>query len=227
MDMGINTPVNVELKGRTINIEIQGLDTVERALGNLQGRTPQALKTAVNKTARRARKLMIAAAKARYVVNAAGQRHLEDLKPTLFIKKMRNDLGYFENEPTAVYTGLAAKFRKGTVYKARVLADSPLKELPGKGNYSKAFLAKFASGHIGMVQRVIGSRSGNTVTMSGKPRWRNDQGNVEKLMTVGAPSAAAMHTQVWPEVQDEVRQYLIDNIRSRVEWIMDRYGGAT
>ena len=78
----VNTAVNIGLEGRNVTIEIDGLDTVARALGNLQGKSPAAVKAAVNQTARQARKLMIAAAKARYVVNAAGVRHLKDLKQT-------------------------------------------------------------------------------------------------------------------------------------------------
>ena len=76
----VNVSPRASLEGRNITIEIDGLDTVARALGDLQGRSPQAMKVAVNQTAREARKLMIAAAKARYVVNAAGARHLNDLK---------------------------------------------------------------------------------------------------------------------------------------------------
>lgn len=230
----VNTAVNVGLEGRNITIEIDGLDTVARALGNLQGRSPAAVKVAVNQTARQARKLMITAAKARYTVNAAGARHLNDLKQkkkasntslsaTLFISKMRNDLGYFENDPTQAYTGGDVFHHSPSFYKARVLASSSLKPLPGKGNLSKGFLMEFQSGHIGMVQRVIGSASKNTETARGRPRWTNGQGKVEKLQTMGAPSATAMHTQVWPEVQDDVELYLMARIQDRVNWILARY----
>ena len=80
MGNAVNVKASASMKGRNIIIGIDGLDTVARALGDLQGRSPQAMKVAVNQTARQARKLMIAAAKARYVVNAAGARHLNDLK---------------------------------------------------------------------------------------------------------------------------------------------------
>lgn len=230
----VNVSPRASLEGRNITIEIDGLDTVARALGDLQGRSPQALKVAVNQTAREARKLMIAAAKARYVVNAAGARHLNDLKQkkkasntdltaTLFISKMRNDLGYFENDPTAAYTGGDVFTHSPSFYKARVLASSSLKPLPGKGNLSKGFLMEFQSGHIGMVQRVIGSRSKNTETARGRPRWTNERGDVEKLQTMGAPSATAMHTQVWPDVRDDVELYLMARIQDRVNWILARY----
>nr|WP_325304299.1 hypothetical protein [uncultured Oscillibacter sp.] len=230
----VNVSPRASLEGRNITIEIDGLDTVARALGDLQGRSPQALKVAVNQTAREARKLMIAAAKARYVVNAAGARHLNDLKQkkkasntdltaTLFISKMRNDLGYFENDPTAAYTGGDVFTHSPSFYKARVLASSSLKPLPGKGNLSKGFLMEFQSGHIGMVQRVIGSRSKNTETARGRPRWTNERGDVEKLQTMGAPSATAMHSQVWPDVRDDVELYLMARIQDRVDWILARY----
>lgn len=231
----VNTPVNIGLEGRNVTIRIEGLDTVARALGDLQGKSPAAVKVAVNQTARQARKLMIAAAKARYVVNAAGQRHLEDLKPkkkatnsdpsaTLFISKMRNDLGYFENDPAQAYTGRNVFTHSPKYYKARVLASSSVKNLPGKGSLSKGFLMEFKSGHIGMVQRIIGSSSKRTTTeKSGAPRWRNRNGKVEKLQTMGAPSATAMHSQVWPEVQDDIALYLMARIQHRVDWILARY----
>ena len=233
----VNTAVNAKLQGRSITIEIEGLETVAGALGDLRGKTPAALKVAVNQTARQTRKWMIAAAKARYVVNAAGQRHLNDLKTskkatntdpsaTLFISKMRNDLGYFENKPRAVYTGKAAAAREGTVYQARVLRESSLEPLTGAGNLGKGFLAQFKSGHIGMVQRVIGSESEHTTTEKGYPRWRNRQGNVEKLQTMGSPSATAMHTKVWPEVQDDVEVYLMARLQDRVDWILARAAGG-
>lgn len=232
----VNTAVNTKLEGRFITIEIDGLETVSGALGDLRRKSPAALKVAVNQTARQTRKWMIAAAKARYTVNAAGQRHLNDLKTnkkatnadpsaTLFISKMRNDLGYFENKPRAVYTGRAAAARKGTVYQARVLRENSMKPLTGAGNLSKGFLAQFKSGHIGMVQRVIGSRSEHTTTEKGYPRWRNKKtGYVEKLQTMGSPSATAMHTKVWPEVQDDAEVYLMARLQDRVDWILTRAG---
>lgn len=240
-----NTTVNVELEGRNVIIGIDGLDTVAEALGDLKGKTPAAVKVAVNQTARQTRKWMIAAAKARYVVNSAGARHLNDLKQkkratnrdlsaTLFISTMRNDLGYFENDPAQAYSGIDVFTRSPKVYKARVLASSSMKELKGtapeppekpkKGDLSKGFLVKFKSGHTGMVQRKIGSSSEHTTTESGKPRWRNKAGKVEKLVTMGSPSATAMHTQVWGAVQDDVEAYLMARIEERVNWILQRAG---
>ncbi len=215
-----------------MTITVDGLDTVANALGDLKRKTPAATKVAINATAREARKLMIAKAKARYAVNAAGQRHLKDLvqrkKATntsltaeLHIEKMRNDLGYFRTNPAypTHYTG--RNWVMGPdVWKGKVLKESSLKPLPGDGARSKAFLAEFKSGHIGMVQRVKGSSSKHTVTEKGYPRWRNSAGNVEKLQTVGSPSAAAMHRVVWHEVEPDVEAFLQERLDLQIQKVL-------
>lgn len=97
---------NVTYSAGNLTITVAGLDTVEQALGDLKRKTPAAAKVAINATARQARKLMVAKAKTRYAVNAAGRRHLKDLvqrkkasnsslMAELHIAKMRNDLGYY------------------------------------------------------------------------------------------------------------------------------------
>ncbi|MFQ9143217.1 MAG: hypothetical protein ACLR4W_14035 [Oscillospiraceae bacterium] len=135
----------------TMTITVDGLEDVERALGDLKKKTPAAAKVAINATARQARKLMVAQAKARYAVNAAGRRHLKDLvqrkKATntslsaeLHIEKMRNDLGYFQHRPTESFKGRDVLRRAPAHVKARVLKSSTMTALTGDGaNLSKGF----------------------------------------------------------------------------------------
>ena len=94
--------------------------------------------------------------------------------------------------------------------------------LTGNANMSKGFLVEFKSGHVGMVQRQIGSSSGHTVTERGHPRWRNKAGKVEKLVTMGSPSASAMHSTVWPMVEPEVSEYLQDRLMEQTERVLAR-----
>ena len=154
---------NVSYDAGNMVITVAGLDDVAEALGDLKRKTPAATKVAINATAREARKLMIAKAKARYAVNEAGRRHLKDLvqrkKATnkslsaeIHIAKMRNDLGYFRTSPPypTHYTG--DRWVEGPdVWKGKVLKSGSMKPLPGSGNLGKAFLAEFKSGHVGMV----------------------------------------------------------------------------
>lgn len=218
----------------TMTISLEGMEDVDRALGDLKSKTPAAAKVAINATARQARKLMIAQAKARYAVNAAGARHLKDLtqrkKATntslsaeLYIAKMRNDLGYFQHRPTESFTGREVMRRAPQHVKARVLKSSSIQALTGeKGNLSKGFLVEFKSGHVGMVQRRIGSNSRHRTTERGRPRWTTKDGRVEKLVTMGSPSAAGMHSTVWPLVEPDVVEYLQERLMEQTERVIER-----
>ena len=224
--------MSIVYQGSNIIIGLEGVNEVERILGNLKSKTPAVAKVAVNSTARYTRKTMIQHAKARYAVNAAGARHLNDLKKTksasnnsisaeLHIATMRNDLGYFQSNPKSYYIG-GNVANAPEYFKGKVLKSSAMKALPGAGNLSKGFLLPFKSGHVGMVQRVIGSSSRNTVTFrSGVPRWRSKNGKVEKLMTMGSPSATAMHNTIWPEVEGDVSDYLMDALISRAYRVLE------
>ena len=227
---------NVTYSAGNLTITVAGLDTVEQALGDLKRKTPAAAKVAINATARQARKLMVAKAKTRYAVNAAGRRHLKDLvqrikasksslMAELHIAKMRNDLGYFKTSPAVPTHFTGMDFKDGpSVWKAKVLKSSGMKTLPGAGGMSKGFLVKFSSGHVGMVQRRIGSKSSHTRTAKGYKRWTNAKGNVEKLVTMGSPSATAMHHTIWPEVEPSVEEYLQERLQAQVERVLARAG---
>lgn len=146
---------NVTYSAGNLTITVAGLDTVEQALGDLKRKTPAAAKVAINATARQARKLMVAKAKTRYAVNAAGRRHLKDLVQRkkasnssllaeLHVASMRNDLGYFKTSPAVPTHFTSTGWVQGpSVWKGKVLKANGMRELPGRGNRSKAFLVEF------------------------------------------------------------------------------------
>ena len=151
---------NVRYNAGTMTIEVDGLDDVSAVLGDLRKKTPAVAKVAINATARQARKLMIAEAKARYAVNSAGKRHLSDLvqrkkasnsslSAELRIASYRNDLGYFQTRPNRPFMGHDVA-QAPEYFTARVLKTSPMKPLTGKGRLSKGFLVEFKSGHVGI-----------------------------------------------------------------------------
>lgn len=218
-------------------ITLEGLDSVRRALGDLQKKSPAAAKVAINATAREARKVMIAAALARYAVNSKGKEKIRELaqkkratnrslSATLRIESKWNDLGYFDTRPRypTHFTGRAYVLGP-EVWRGRVLKESALQDLPGvEGHTGKAFLAKFQSGHIGMVQRQIGKKSDYTRTATGKPRWKSKSGVVEKLKTLGAPSGTAMHNTIWPEVEEELQAFLLERLDAQVQKVLSKAG---
>lgn len=95
---------SVTYESGNMTFTLEGLEDVYHALKGLEDKTPAAAKVAINATARESRKLLIARAKARYAVNAAGQKQLKELKQRrkatntslfaeLHIASLRNDLG--------------------------------------------------------------------------------------------------------------------------------------
>lgn len=224
-------------------VQALGLDTLEQALGELAAKSPGAARDAINRTATRARRLMIAEARARYALLASGERHLRDLRQTkrasptslsaeLKISKPKNDLGYFEHEPEDAFTGRDVFTSSPEHYRGHVLRANPMKELPVHGNLSKGFTMNITNGegqgtHHGMVRRVIGSSGGPTETRRHRPRWVNSQGNVEKLMTYSSASAAAMHNVVFQQVEPEIEQILMEQLDYKVQAILNKYRGRT
>lgn len=210
---------NVRYNAGTMTIEVDGLDDVSAVLGDLRKKTPAVAKVAINATARQARKLMIAEAKARYAVNSASKRHLSDLvqrkkasnsslSAELRIASYRNDLGYFQTRPNRPFVGHDVA-QAPEHFAARVLKTSPMKALTGKDRLSKGFLVEFKSGHVGTGRFHYTVRSGAPSTS-------------DEMQTMGSPSAAAMHSTIWPEVEPEVELFLAAKLTERAEQVLAR-----
>ena len=213
-----------------ITIEAPDIREVEQALGGLKDKAPRVLKYAANATARDVRREMIRHAEQRYELKPAGKRRLRQLKQrtkatdanavaVLGVKSLAGDLGYFKNIPNRVYKG-GDVANAPEVVKARVLRSGStygLTERVHNGiHYRKAFLAEFDNGHIGMVERQAGSRSEKEKTRKGYLKWEPN----EILHTRTAPSETAMHTKVWPEVEDYAQARLRERVDMRTAQLL-------
>ena len=89
-------------------------------------------------------------------------------------------------------------------------------KLTGKDQLSKGFLVEFKSGHVGMVQRIVGTGRSHYTVRSGAPSTS------DKMQTMGSPSAAAMHSTIWPEVEPEVELFLAAKLTERAEQVLAR-----
>lgn len=212
---------------KDMTIVVEGMDDISKALGVIKNKTPAVAKTAINATAREARKMMIQRAKARYALNAAGREHLKKLEQRkratnrslnteLYIEnKMQRDLGYFQSRPSRPLMGKDVA-KAPEFFKGRVLKSSPMERLTGKGRLSKGFLVEFKSGHVGMVQRIEGTGKFHYTIRSGAPSWS------DKMKTMPSPSETAMHGTVWPDVEPEVEMYLMNRMTEQVEKVLER-----
>lgn len=214
-------------------ITVAGIKDVERQLGKLKSKAPAAMKFAINATARKTRKLMVAKAKARYAVNEKGEKHITDLEQKrkarnsnllaeLYIASRDIDIAYFEHSPTQVFSGKNV-YNAPKAIRARVLKSSPMKDVSADVHGAgKPFLATFESEHTGMIARMIGAQTKeeNMTTRNGYKRWASKNGIVEKTQTVYAPSGPAMHNTIWPTVEPTAAQTLQEQLDRRVEMIL-------
>lgn len=192
-------------------------DQVAEALGELKGKTNAVLKVAINRTARQARKDVIAAAQERYDLTAKGKEKLKRLKMrrkatnAVLVAELRQDdkglpldYAYYRHTPTTVFKGWYVRHApahvKGRVLKAQAMQDLTEGTHPTYGEVSKGFLVEFKSGHVGMVQRDIGSRSQSDVTARGYRRWEPN----ETLVTMSRPGGSAMGRVVWERTVEEI-----------------------
>lgn len=223
-----------------VDIELVGEKEIAKELGDLRGRALEVMRQAVNRTASDARRRMIWQAKAQFAVTAKGKKHLDELK--LRKKATRSspcaelhiggegsfggrpaDRAYFQHKPTKERPGGQA-LTGPEYFQGKVLKKDPMAPLTGTSSRSKGFLAKFASGHVGMVQRVLGSSADNVMTRRGKLRWRNKEGKVEKLVTMNALSGAKMHELIWPTVREDVQDKLEDELNRAMKKTLAKAG---
>lgn len=193
---------------------------VERALGSLYRKTPAVLKVAINRTARQARKDLIEEAEKRYALTVRGKARLRLLKlrksatnTSLSAELQQGDEGltlnasYFEHYPTRPYMGKAA-LRGPAIQGVRVVKGGTMEPLTAgqmkvkkaEMDASKGFLIKVHNSkndHLMFAARLLGTSTSNTTTKTGKPRWRNRAGNVEKAYDVNRIGASSQQRAVW------------------------------
>lgn len=195
---------------------------VERALGSLYRKTPAVLKVAINRTARQARKDLIEESEKRYALTMRGKARLRLLKlrksatnTSLEAELRQGDEGltlnasYFEHYPNVPRMGRAAlsgpAFQGVRVLKGgsmEPLLAGPMKAKKAVVDASKGFLirvnnSKSGNDHLMFAARLLGSSTSNTTTRTGKPRWRNAAGNVEKAYDVNRIGASSQQRAVW------------------------------
>lgn len=209
---------------------------VAEALGKLKGKTPAVLKVAINRTARQARKDIIAASKARYDLTARGKEKLKQLQMrkkatnAVLLAELRQsdeglplDYAYFRHTPTTVFKGRnvrnAPEYVRGRVLKGQAMRKLAAEVSQVYGSVSKGFLVEFKSSHIGMVQRDIGSRSRSNTTERGYRRWEPN----ESLVTMNRPGASSMGRTVWERtVADKTEENLLRETERRLQEVVAR-----
>lgn len=175
------------------------LQRIELKLKDMKAKAPQALKNAVNATARDAKKDLANKAKETYAVKsprfqkAIAMKNATAAKPTATLKITGavNELADFK-----------FKANEGTnAARGKVLKSSGLKTLQ-KGNL-KAFIAKFGSGHTSVVQRKGASRL-----------------PLKKLLSPSIPTMVGNEAKVYGIVRPNIEDNLQKNIQKQIDKIL-------
>lgn len=186
---------------------------IESVLGNMQKNNKMILKKAINATAKTARKKFANTAKEKYALKTAGfnksmtvkNATVSRLEANILSKGEAIELGKFKASPFRYATGN----NRPKEVKAKVLTTSTMKALIN-GN-TKAFVAKFRSGHIAIVERDSNKK------MKSDPK----KAALRKLLSPSIPQMLGNEKRVYGIIEPEIEEILVQNIRAEVSKIME------
>lgn len=189
------------------------IDKIQKALGELKTKTPNVLKKAINDTAKQTRMKLGNKAKEKYAVKKSGfnkdmtikNATVGRLEATIKTKGEAMEVGQFRASPFRVTNG---KNRPKSI-KAKVLTSSSMKELI-KGD-TKAFVTKFKSGHVAVVERVPSKQ------MKSNPKKEF----LKKLLSPSTPQMIGSKKYVYGEIQPEIQSLLEKNIQKQIQKVLE------
>lgn len=203
---------------------------IGKQLGGLAFQAPEILRLSINSAARKVRKSIVKQVGQQYTIKESILRDRKKGAPTVSAAK-KGSIGAVIRSKGPVNDLVDFLVQPGNDgAKAKVLQSGSLKTLERGG--VKAFITRFASGHIAVVQRQPGKTYGvagasERIARYGRPHngaWP-DMTRIVKLMGPAVPSMMAN-----PEIQEEARELLYtvldQEIEKRIAKAIQKGGGA-
>lgn len=180
------------------------LDYIAEQLGEFKDQAPKVLKNAINDTARKSKRLLAAEAKNKYTVKNAGFTKALQMKnataKTLAAKiESRGEplqLSRYKVSP-------ASPKSDAKTTKAKVYSESSMKPLEKDG--IKAFVTKFASGHVAVAQR------------EGKERYP-----IKVLYSMAVPMMIGNEKKVMKKLRPEILKILDEQTEVQIKKLLNR-----
>lgn len=206
----------------TIQIEESEIEHMKDQLGEMEKRLPKIMKKSINETAKMAEKKFVKRAKKTYVSNKETfQDAIKTKKATvsekasvLTSKGPAKELLDFQVTPAGVFSG----DDRPKEVKAKVKKSGSMKSLT-KGSI-KAFVTKFKSGHIAVVERV----SGNETYEEGESREKRESKHLDitKIRKLLSPSIPQMvfGKEAREENEGLIREYLEEKLAQHLDEVM-------
>ena len=198
-----------------IKVEISSgtLKNIENRLGDMSAKAPSIMKKAVNETAKQARKQLSQEAQKQYSVKtgrfnrAMKIRSASVSKPeaTIITTGEVMEIKDFKVSPNKYSTGS----ERPNITKGKVYRTGNLKNLQ-KGNL-KAFIAKFKSGHVAVVQRVPGKK------MKSNPKKEF----IKKLLSPSIPTMIGKGDKVFGIVEPDIELNLQNDLSKYINELLE------
>lgn len=219
-------------------IDTASFNQVYQSIGSTKDKTQQILKSAINDTATQTVKMLVDAAREKYVIKkptsvrktmTVTKAKVNRLEATIRSNGHVNELYSFSVKPRA-YT---PQNRPKSGHKGRVVTDNVGKYLrytPGSKDKHKAFTVKFASGHISVAQRIPDSHRGEPNKYGHIAEPRPGHPDEEAIKTLPSPSVPKLLEGVWggelsdslvsSHISPQVYKMLQSNISKQLERYM-------
>ena len=199
-----------------LGIDQEEIGNLTRRLDGCREKIPEALKNAVNDTARDAKKDLANKAAETYAVKKANfkraikQENATKSSPlaTLVITGKANALTDFRYS-----TNRGEKSAKGKLLKAR-----SLKDLTEKRRRLKAFVVKFKSGHVAVVRRE--PSESYTRGLEERQRKKLDTAKLREYLAPPIPRMIGNKDKVYGVVEPKMQENLRRNMEKQVEKIL-------
>lgn len=180
------------------------LDNIAEQLGEFKDQAPKVLKNAINDTARKSKKLLANEAKSKYTVKNAGfskSLQMQNATVKTLTAKIESrgkplQLSRFKVSPASPKTTSKAT-------KTKVYSDSSMKLLEKDG--IKAFITRFASGHIAVAQR------------EGKARYP-----IRVLYSMSVPKMLGNEKKVMKKLRPEILKILDEQTDVQIKKLLKR-----
>ena len=189
----------------TFEVEKGAIAKISKNLSEVYMKSPQALKNAVNQTARQARKLLADKAKDAYTVKTGRFNKAMTIKnattrnPTAIIVAKGSPMELKEFRVSPNKPGYNPK---GTT-RAKVYSSSVLKALEIRG--IKAFIVQFRSGHVSVAQRI-----------------GQDRLPIKTLYSTSIPKMIGNEKEVYGVLEPKIQEILDRCVQVQVEKILSR-----
>lgn len=210
-------------------------DQIADYLGDLRDKTPAVIAQAVNSTARKARKALAEDMKSKYTstMKTKDYNAAMDIKPrasarkpaaTIRISGAVQSLHKFKTDPTEPYSGIGMKPNET---RAQVLLAGGTMKMLEKGGI-KAFVAKFSSGDVAVVQRTGKTYSyvENSTRQDGTVRRHTDRKHdqIRKLWSVSVAKMAGTELKIGTTMRDDVQEMLQAELAKQIEKTLKKAG---